>query len=131
MEIMERHIITLDEHGMLHVPDVSGTVIWMDEQELIELFGVVASTLRAAIKVVYKSGILNLNESKRHICQENGRGVDLYGLPLVIALAFRLHTCGAERLREHVIGKFICHGGRNTISLFLFPVSPYSHKMRN
>ena len=56
---MERYIITLDEHGTLHVPDVSATAIWMNEPELMELFGVVALTLRAAIKAVYKSGILN------------------------------------------------------------------------
>ena len=39
---MERHIITLDEHGVLHVPEVSGTAVWMNEPELMELFGVVA-----------------------------------------------------------------------------------------
>ena len=115
---MERYIITLDEHGTLHVPDVSATAIWMNEPELMELFGVVALTLRAAIKAVYKSGILN--------------GMDvLYGLPLVIALAFRLHTCGAKRLRERVIGKFTCHGGRNTARLFIFPVSPHWQMVRN
>ena len=43
---MERYIITLDEHGTLHVPDVSATAIWMNEPELMELFGVVALTLR-------------------------------------------------------------------------------------
>ena len=59
---MERYIITLDEHGTLHVPDVSATAIWMNEPELMELFGVVALTLRAAIKAVYKSGILNPGE---------------------------------------------------------------------
>ena len=32
---MERFIITLDESGTLHVPDVSSTFIWMDEPELV------------------------------------------------------------------------------------------------
>ena len=32
---MERHIITLDEHGTLRVPDVPATAIWMDEGELL------------------------------------------------------------------------------------------------
>lgn len=123
---MERYIITLDEHGTLHVPDVSATAIWMNEPELMELFGVVALTLRAAIKAVYKSGILNPGEAERRVRQADGYGMDvLYGLPLVIALAFRLHTCGAKRLRERVIGKFTCHGGRNTARLFIFPVSPH------
>ena len=47
---MERHIITLDEYGRLHVPEAPGTSIWMDEPELVELFGVVAPTLRAAVR---------------------------------------------------------------------------------
>ncbi|MCS2899675.1 hypothetical protein NXX91_04305 [Bacteroides thetaiotaomicron] len=86
---MERYIITLDEHGTLHVPDVSATAIWMNEPELMELFGVVALTLRAAIKAVYKSGILNPGEAERRVRQADGYGMDvLYGLPLVIALAF-------------------------------------------
>lgn len=129
---MERYIITLDEHGTLHVPDVSATAIWMNEPELMELFGVVALTLRAAIKAVYKSGILNPGEAERRVRQADGYGMDvLYGLPLVIALAFRRHTCGAKRLRERVIGKFTCHGGRNTARLFIFPVSPHWQMVRN
>lgn len=55
---MERFIITLDESGTLHVPDVSSTFIWMDEPELVKLFGVIAPTLRAAVRAVYKSGIV-------------------------------------------------------------------------
>ena len=52
---MERFIITLDESGTLHVPDVSSTFIWMDEPELVKLFGVIAPTLRAAVRAVYKA----------------------------------------------------------------------------
>ena len=111
---MERYIITLDEHGTLHVPDVSATAIWMNEPELMELFGVVALTLRAAIKAVYKSGILNPGEAERRVRQADGYGMDvLYGL------------------RERVIGKFTCHGGRNTARLFIFPVSPHWQMVRN
>lgn len=129
---MERHIITLDEHGTLHMPEVSGTAVWMNEPELMELFGVVAPTLRAAIKAVYKSGILNPDETERRVRRADGYGTDVqYGLPLVIALAFRLHTYGAKRLREQVIGKFTCHGERNTARLFIFPVSPQWKMVRN
>lgn len=76
---MERHIITLDEHGTLRVPDVPATAIWMDEGELLELFGVVAPTLRAAIRAVYKSGILNPGETEQRVRRpgrlRNGRAV--------------------------------------------------------
>lgn len=129
---MERYIITLNEQGTLHVPDVPATAIWMDEGELLELFGVVAPTLRAAIRAVYKSGILLPSEAERRIRRTDGYGTDvLYGLPLVIALAFRLHTCGAERLRGHVIGKFTRHGGRDTPRLFILPLGPHTPTVRN
>lgn len=128
---MERHIITLDENGMLHVPDVPGTAIWMGEPELVELFGVVAPTLRAVIKAVYKSGILSPGEAECHVRMADGVRMDVYGLPMVIALAFRLHTYGAKRLREHVTGKFARHGGRDVARLFILPASPRTQTLRN
>ena len=52
---MERAIITIRESGRVNIP--SGNV-WMSEIELVELFGVIAPTLRAAIKAIYKSGLV-------------------------------------------------------------------------
>ena len=50
---MELAIITISENDRVNIP--SGNV-WMSEMELVELFGVIAPTLRAAIKAIYKSG---------------------------------------------------------------------------
>ena len=47
---MERAIITISENGKVNIP--SGN-IWMSEMELVELFGVIAPTLRATIKERY------------------------------------------------------------------------------
>ena len=93
---MERYIIALDEHGTLHVPDVSATAIWMNEPELMELFGVVALTLRAAIKAVYKSGIPN--PAKRNVVSAKRTGTDGRAVrpPVGHCPSFRLHTCGAK-----------------------------------
>ena len=52
---MERAIITISESGRVNIPSKS---VWMSEMELVELFGVIAPTLRAAIKAIYKSGTL-------------------------------------------------------------------------
>ena len=49
---MERAIITISENGRVNIP--SGNV-WMSEMELVELFGVIAPTLRAAINSAYMS----------------------------------------------------------------------------
>ena len=54
---MERNIITMTESGTVIIPkDI--TCVWMSEPELVELFGVIVPTLRAAVRAVYKSGVL-------------------------------------------------------------------------
>ena len=55
---MKREIITTDSYGRITIPSDTGN-IWMNERELVELFGVIAPTLRAAIRAVYKCGVLN------------------------------------------------------------------------
>lgn len=59
---MERAIITISENGRVNIPDSN---VWMSEMELVELFGVLAPTLRAAIKAIYKNGTLNLSTTQR------------------------------------------------------------------
>ena len=54
---MKRCIIIMDESGNIIMPDNVAS-IWMSEPELVELFGVIAPTLRASIRTIYKSGVL-------------------------------------------------------------------------
>ena len=42
---MKREIITTDSYGRITIPSDTGN-IWMNEMELVELFGVIAPTLR-------------------------------------------------------------------------------------
>ena len=55
---MKRATITMDEYGRVAVPSDAASV-WMSEMELVKFFDVIAPTLRAAIRAVYKSGGLN------------------------------------------------------------------------
>ena len=48
---MERNIITMGESGYIIMPDNVAS-IWMSEPDLVELFGIIVPTLRAAIKAV-------------------------------------------------------------------------------
>ena len=84
---MKREVITLDGNGRVAVPSDAANV-WMSEMELVELFDVIAPTFRAAIRAVYKSGVLNPCEVERHIKLPNGYFTDVYALPMVVALAF-------------------------------------------
>ena len=61
---MKRCIIIMDESGNIIMPDNVAS-IWMSEPELVELFGVIAPTLRASIRTIYKSGVLKKYEVQK------------------------------------------------------------------
>jgi DNA-binding FadR family transcriptional regulator len=97
---MERVIITISEGGSVNIP--SGNV-WMSEMELVELFGVTAPALRAAIKAVYKSGTLCLATTQRCDLAMPKSWATFYNIEVVIALAFSLNTYEASRIRQKVL----------------------------
>ena len=95
---MKREIITTDSYGRITIPSDTGN-IWMNEMELVELFGVIAPTLRAAIRAVYKCGVLNPLEAEKRIRLPNGYYADMYALPMVVALgAAMIRNVLLERL---------------------------------
>ena len=101
----ERCIIAMDGYGQIHFPDAAAKNIWMSTNELIELFGIMYPTLKANIKAIYKSEILDECEVQRCIKLSNGISIDVYALPMIVALSFRLNTMGAYRVRECVMNK--------------------------
>lgn len=111
---MERAIITISESGRVNIP--SGN-IWMSEMELVELFGVIAPTLRVAIRTIYKSGTLNLATTQRCDLATSASWATLYNLEVVIALAFKLNTYEASRIRQTVL-ESLCQRKENGVNLF-------------
>ncbi|GAY30922.1 MULTISPECIES: hypothetical protein [Bacteroidaceae] len=101
----ERNIITMDEYGRIHFPSTTNNDIWMSTNELVELFGIMYPTLKANIKAIYKNRILDECEVQRCIKLYNGISIDVYALPMIIALSFRLNTLGAYKVRECVMNK--------------------------
>lgn len=96
---MERNIIIMSESGNIIIPD-NVAYIWMSESELMELFGVIAPTIRAAIRAVYKSGVLDEHEGQKYVRLENGYHADVFSFPMIVALAFRINSSGAEQMRK-------------------------------
>lgn len=96
---MERNIITMSESGNIIILD-NVAYIWMSEPELVELFGVIAPTLRAAIRAVYRSGVLNEHEVQKYVRLENGYHADVFSFPMIVTLAFRINSSGAEQVRK-------------------------------
>ena len=74
----------------------------MSEMELAELFGVIAPTLRTAIKAIYKSGTLCPVSTQRCDLATPKSWATFYNLEVIIALAFRLNTYEARWIRQKV-----------------------------
>lgn len=111
---MKREVITLDGNGRVAVPSDAANV-WMSEMELVELFDVIAPTFRAAIRAVYKSGVLNPCEVERHIKLPNGYFTDVYALPMVVALAFRINTSNAIMVRNALLERLCLRKERQVL----------------
>ena len=111
---MERAIITINDSGRVNIP--SGNV-WMPEMELVELFGVIAPTLRAAIRTIYKSGTLNPTTTQRCDLATPASWATFYNLEVVITLAFRLNTYEASRVRQRIL-ESLCQREENGTNLF-------------
>ncbi len=94
---MRRTVITISENGAVNIPSAE---IWMSEMELVELFGVVAPTLRAAIKAIYKNSGLCPTSTQRYSSVTSTSWATFYNLGVIIALAFYLKTYRAERIRR-------------------------------
>lgn len=98
---MDRNIITMDGQGNIVLPTDTGSIA-MTEWELCELFGVIATTIRAGLKALCKSGVLRGHEIKHTIRLSDKRNIEVYNLEAIIALAFRVNTFGAEQVRRAI-----------------------------
>ena len=112
---MERAIITISENGNVNIP--SG-IVWMSEMELVELFGVTTPTLRAAIRAIYKSGMLCPVSTQRCDLATPKSWATFYNLEVVIALAFRLNSYEASRVRQKVL-ESLCPRKENEANLLI------------
>ena len=99
---MKRTTITMDGCGKIAVPSDAANV-WMSEMELVTLFDVIAPTLRAATRAVYRSEVLQPCEVKSRIRLPNGYYTEVYALPMVVALAFRINTPNTARVRSALL----------------------------
>lgn len=106
---MERVIITISESRKVNIP--SGDV-WMSEMELVELFWVIAPTLRTSIKAIYKSGTLSATTTQRCDLATPTSWATFYNLEVLITLAFRLNTYEASKIRQNVLNS-LCQRREN------------------
>lgn len=90
----------------------------MTEWELCNLFGITAPTFRAGIKALCKSGVLREYEIRRTIRISDRYSEDVYNLETITAIAFRIGTYGAERVRQALLDR-IMHGQKEKTTVFI------------
>ena len=110
---MERAIITISESGNVNIPDSN---VWMSFTELVGLFDVAAPTLKAAIRAIHKSGMITEHTQHCKVIPYT-YWATLYNMDMIVALAFRINSYGAEKIRIEVL-KRIC--GRKEKVCYLF-----------
>lgn len=115
---MNQTTITMDGCGRIAVPSDTANV-WMSEMELVTLFDITAPTLRAAIRAVYKSGVLQPCEAESRVRLPNGYYAQVYALPIVVALAFRINTPNAARVRNALLERLCLRKERQVLWLSL------------
>ena len=107
----------MDERGNISLPsDIGATA--MTEWEICELFGVIAPTVRAGIKALCKSGVLSIYDIKRIIRISDRYSAEVYNLETIAALAFRVESFGAAKVRKVLLER-IMHGRKDNSMIFL------------
>lgn len=101
---MKREIIHIMEDGRIVIPTVHPDKIRMDEAELVGLFNMVAPTLKAAKRRIYKLGILQPFTAEQRIPLKEEYQV-VYNLEMIFALAFQINTYPAQQLCEYIINR--------------------------
>ena len=113
---MERTIITISESGNVNIPDGN---IWMSFAELMVLFDVAAPTLKAAIRAIHKSGVIAEHTQHCEVMPYT-YWATLYNMDMIIALAFRIHSYYAEKIRGEVLKRIY---GRKEKVYYLFSLA--------
>ena len=107
----------MDGQGNISLPsDIGATA--MTEREICELFGVIAPTVRAGIKALCKSGVLSIYDIKRIIRLSDRYSAEVYNLETIAALAFRVESFGAAKVRRALLERII-HGRKEKTTVFV------------
>lgn len=107
---MKREIITINESGVINIPSATTTPILMRDFEIAELFGIYSPTVKAAIKAVLKSGAVAPDYTHSGVVIGKSILPDYYGLDMITAIAFRIHSTKAQVFRQLVLSRL------NTVS---------------
>ena len=103
MNMEKGTMVTINGNGSVSVPDK----VMMQDFEIAGLFGVMIPTVRANIRTILKTGIVTGDLTNGATLVGNNILPDYYGLDMIMALAFRIHSPQAEVFRRWILEKAI------------------------
>lgn len=110
---MERGKIAIDGYGNIKIQTKYTSDIGMNEPELVDFFNIIAPTFRAAVRAIYKKGILKSGEVEKRVKRKDGFYENLYSVEMIFALAFQLDTYVASQLRIFLIYRAMNTSAKN------------------
>lgn len=110
----KRETITINENGSVSVPDK----VMMQDFEIAGLFGVMIPAVHTNICTILKTGIVTGDFTNGATLVGNNILPDYYGLDMIMALAFRIHSPQAGILRRWILRK-VTEKGMNSPQIFV------------
>lgn len=112
---MERKLVEINENGNVFIPNN----VQMRDFEIAELFGVMIPTIRSNVRAILKSEVVTIDT--QHGGMVIGATIlpDYYGLDMIIALAFRIHSRNAGILRKWILRKVTARSECSDIPLYI------------
>lgn len=103
MKTERNGIITISGNGNVSVP----ANVQMRDFEIAEFLGVMVPTVKSNIQAIIKSKVVMADTTNDATLVGNNLLPDYFGLDMVMALAFRVHSWQAEIFRQWILKKVI------------------------
>mgnify|MGYP000378186017 CR=1 FL=1 len=116
---MKRETITISENGVITIPSETTAPILMRDFEIAQLFGVYSQTVKAAIKAVLQSGVVAPDCTHGGVVVGKSILPEYYGLDIITAIAFRIHSPQTQVFRKLVLSKLSVVSKRTSVPLFI------------
>ena len=99
MKTEQKRIITISGNGKVSVP----VNVQMRDFEIAELLGVMIPAVKSNIQAIIKSKVVMADTTNCATLVGNNILPDCFGLDMVMALAFRIHSWQAEIFRQWIL----------------------------
>ena len=91
----------------------------MRDFEIAELFGIMLPTVKSSIRAILKSGVVKADLQHGGVVYGKHILPDYFGLDMITALAFRIHSRQASVFRKYILGKLYAVNTQSTPSVFI------------